>query len=169
MTCADKQTFNPGHVIWPGWRWRQGKPLETQLNTNTQCWVKIQAGRQKQADFFSSPKKNTCIKPQWPALCCSLYIIPTIKTIMSAEECTRRFGAIRPTGNDPYVGHMGCLTNRFMSWGQPNKCVLQSGPVCVYMCHFKKMGLWMCMELSLPAKMKKAITSALHQFVQMFL
>lgn len=52
---------------------------------------------------------------------------------MSAEECARRFRAIQRMGNDPYVRHMGHLTNRFMSWNRTNECVLLTvgSPLCV--------------------------------------
>lgn len=55
---------------------------------------------------------------------------------MSAEECAERFRVIQRMGNDPYVRHMGHLTNHFMSWNRTNECVLLwlCISLCVYIC-----------------------------------
>ena len=104
-----------GDAVWA----TPERNAETQ--THTRRRVKIKAGREKQADFCSPPKKNTWFQPLHAAVC---ILLPSIKTITSAEECARRFRVIQRMGNDPYVRHMGHLTNRFMSWNRTDECVL---------------------------------------------
>lgn len=83
---------------------------------------------------------------------------------MSAEECAERFRVIQRMGNDPYVRHMGHLTNPFMSWNRTHECVLLwlYVSLCVYVCECVRVRTHKCLGKQKRRKEKISAGDCFH-------